>query len=85
MATRPDSDTSRIVKALFDTGGCINADGTSAVKGVGRISPCELSQNPLIKVLFAPDVQLRTAADTYQPAPGGPSPILFRLVSGLRP
>jgi hypothetical protein len=74
IVTSPDSETSRIVKALFDTGGCNNPDGTPAVKGDGRISPCELSQNPLIKTLFTPDVQLRNAGGTYQPVPGGAQP-----------
>jgi hypothetical protein len=44
IATSPDSETSRTIKALFDTGGCANADGTTAVAGDGRINPCELSR-----------------------------------------
>lgn len=69
IATNPDSETSRAIKSLFDTGGCNNPDGTAAVKGDGRISPCELSQSPLIKSLLAPDVRLRNAAGKYDPLP----------------
>lgn len=69
IATNPDSETSRTIKSLFDTGGCDNPDGTAAVKGDGRINPCELSENPLIKSLLAPDVRLRNAAGNYDPLP----------------
>lgn len=83
ITTSPDSETSRTVKALFDTGGCTNPDGTAALKGDGRISPCELSQNPLIKALFAPDVQLRDAAGTFHPVPGGAQPDSLSLGFGF--
>ena len=69
IATNPDSETSRTIKSLFDTGGCTNPDGTAAVKGDGIISPCELSQNPLIKSLLAPDIRLRNSAGKYEPLP----------------
>jgi hypothetical protein len=69
IATNPDSETSRTIKSLFDTGGCNNPDGTAAVRGDGRISPCELSENSLIKSLLAPDVRLRNAAGKYEPLP----------------
>ena len=59
------------IKSLFDTGGCNNPDGTAAVKGDGRISPCELSQNPLIKSPLAPDVRLLNEAGKYDPLPDG--------------
>jgi hypothetical protein len=71
IATNPDSETSRTIKSLFDTGGCHDPDGTPAVKGDGRINRCELSQNPLIKSLLAPDVRLRNEAGKYDPLPDG--------------
>lgn len=40
-----------------------------AVKGDGIISPCELSQDPLIKSLLAPHVRLRNSAGKYEPLP----------------
>ena len=69
IATNPESDISRTIKSLFDTGGCTNPDGTMAVRGDGRISPCELSENSLIKSLLAPDVRLRNSAGKYEPLP----------------
>jgi len=72
ISTSPDSQTARAIKLLFDTGGCVNPDGTSAAAGNGRIDPCELTQSPLIRNLLAPDVQLRDAAGHYHPVPSGP-------------
>jgi hypothetical protein len=69
ISANPDSETSRTIKSLFDTGGCNNPDGTAAVRGDGRISPCELSENALIKSLLAPDVRLRNSAGKYEPLP----------------
>jgi hypothetical protein len=71
IATSPDSETSRTIKKLFDTGGCTNPDGSPAKANDGVISPCELSQNPLIKALFAPDLQMRDASGKYKPVPNG--------------
>jgi len=71
IATNPDSETSRTIKSVFDTGGCTDPDGAVAVKGDGRINPCELSQNPLIKSLLAPDVRLLDEAGKYDPRPDG--------------
>ena len=71
IATNPGSETSRIITQLFDTGGCTNPDGSTAVAGDGRISPCELSQNSLIKSLFAPDLQMRNSSGKYAPVPDG--------------
>ena len=71
IATNPDSETSRIITQLFDTGGCTNPDGSTAAAGDGRVSPCELSQSPLIKTLFAPDLQMRNASGKYAPVPDG--------------
>jgi hypothetical protein len=59
------------IKSLFDTGGCNNPDSTAAIKGDGRISPCELSQNPLIKSPLAPDARLLNEAGKYDPFPDG--------------
>lgn len=70
IKTNPGSESSRTIQSLFDTGGCTNPDGTTAVKGDGTVGPCELSQSPLIKALFAPDVQLRDASGKFRPVPG---------------
>ena len=71
IATFPDSGNSQIISKLFDTGGCTNPDGTTAKADDGRIDPCELSQNSLIKTLFAPDLQMRDSSGKYQPVPNG--------------
>jgi hypothetical protein len=42
------------------------------LQGDGRINPCELSQNPLIKSLFVPDVRLLNEAGKYDPLPDDP-------------
>jgi hypothetical protein len=72
ISTSPDSQLALSIKALFDTGGCVNPDGTTAAAGNGRIDPCELTQSPLIKSLLASDIQLRDAAGHYHPVPSGP-------------
>jgi hypothetical protein len=71
IATNPGSGNSKTITQLFDTGGCTNPDGTTAMAGDGRISPCELSQNALIKALFVPDLQMRNASGKYAPVPDG--------------
>ena len=72
ISTNPDSQIALSIKALSDTGGCVNPDGTTAAAGNGRIDPCELTQSPLIRSLLAPDIQLRDAAGHYHPVPSGP-------------
>ncbi len=65
----PESDLSKTLRQFFDTGGCRNPDDTMAVKGDKIISPCEVSENSLVKSLLAPDVRLRNSAGRYEPRP----------------
>jgi len=83
ISTSPDSRIARSIKALFDTGGCVNPDGTTAAAGNGRIDPCELTQSPLIRSLLAPDIQLRDAAGHYHPVPSGPQRDSLSLGFGI--
>ena len=71
IAADPASSRSRQIAAIFDTGGCINPNGTPARAGDGIIDICEVSDNPLIASLLAPDLQMRDAAGRYAPVPGG--------------
>jgi hypothetical protein len=54
---------------IFDLGGCTNADGTAARARDHRIDVCEVADNPIIKNVLAPDVQLFDAAGAYHPNP----------------
>ena len=67
IAADPSSAGSKSELQIFDTGGasdpacgaaCKNPDTTCAVHNDGRIDPCEVSTNSVIKGIFAPDVQL---------------------------
>jgi hypothetical protein len=69
IKTDPESELSKTIKMLFDTGGCRNPDGTTAVRNDGIISPCEVGENSLIQSLLAPDVRMRSAAGKYEPLP----------------
>ncbi len=40
--------TAMMILQLFDTGGCINPDGSLAVAGDGHIDPCEVANNNII-------------------------------------
>lgn len=60
------------IAALFDTGGCINPDGTSSRAGDGVIDPCELLGNPLFAALAAADVGLFDETGTFAPSPDRP-------------
>jgi hypothetical protein len=65
----PTSATAKMIEQLFDTGNCINADGTMAVAGDGRIDPCEVASNAIIQNVLAPDVQIYDANGNYAPNP----------------
>jgi hypothetical protein len=57
---------------LFDTGGTMNPDGTTAQAGDGVIGVSELLTTPLISTLLAPDVQIWDATgENYAPNPLG--------------
>jgi hypothetical protein len=56
-------------EAIFDVGGCTNADGTMAQARDHRIDVCEVADNSIIKNVLAPDVQLFDASGAYRPNP----------------
>jgi hypothetical protein len=71
-AADPQSSAVQQVLAIFDTGGCTNPDGSLAQAGDGVIDVCEVTSNPIIRNVLAPDVGLFDAAGQY--APGGTTP-----------
>jgi hypothetical protein len=71
-AADPHSSAVQQILAIFDRGGCTNPDGSVAVAGDGVIDVCELTSNPIIRNVFAPDVGLFDAGGHY--APGGSTP-----------
>jgi hypothetical protein len=66
------SSAGQLLATIFDTGGCVNPDGTTAVAGDGRIDVCEVLTNPVMGNLLASDVRLYDTAGHYSPGPGTP-------------
>jgi len=55
---------------IFDTGGCMNPDGTMAVAMDCKIDVCEVATNMIIMNVLAPDVQIFASdGTTYMPNP----------------
>ncbi len=52
---------------IFDTGGCMNTDGTMAKANDGKIDVCEVATNMIIMNVLAPDVQIFDSAGNYAP------------------
>lgn len=50
----PSSGTATSCKALFDS----RCSGFPSYAGDGQIEVCEVTENPLMQTLFAPDVQV---------------------------
>jgi hypothetical protein len=65
----PTSQNAMMIRMLFDTGGCINANGMAAVANDGIIDPCEVANNNIIQNVLAPDVQIYDANGNYAPNP----------------
>ena len=62
--------------ALFDVGdgkgsSCTNPDGTTGAPHDGKVGTCEIAANPLVKNLFANDLDLFDAAGTFGPDQDG--------------
>lgn len=65
----PTSSASKSLEALFDVGGCTDADNTPAQAHDLVIATCELANNSLAQSIFAPDVQIYDSAGNYAPNP----------------
>jgi hypothetical protein len=70
IAADPTSTEARQIAALFDLGGCRNADGSQAQPGDGVIDVCEVLTNPLLKNVLNPDIQLYDATGRFAPGLG---------------
>jgi hypothetical protein len=59
---------------LFDTGMCMNPNGTMAVAGDGKIDLCEVTGNAIVQGVTAPDVQIFDSLGNYAPNPANTNP-----------
>jgi hypothetical protein len=69
VQSNPSSTTAKDLLRIFDVGGCTNMDGTKAAAGDGKIDPCEVANNMIIRTILAPDVQIYDANGNYAPNP----------------
>jgi hypothetical protein len=63
----PNSANAMQVEQIFDTGGCVDANGTMAKANDGKIDPCEVSSNQIVQNVLAPDVQIYDQNGSYAP------------------
>ena len=61
----PNSARAMSLSAVFDTGGCGQAQARDQ-----KIDPCEVAQSPLFAQGLAPDVQIFDGSGNYAPSPG---------------
>jgi hypothetical protein len=89
----PSSQTSQQILQIFDTGGqggggcgqtCQNPNGSCAKANDGRIATCEVTTNPIIQNVLAPDVDMFDAAGNYAPNPANTDRDALSIGFGIR-
>jgi hypothetical protein len=84
VQANPTSSTAMQLLQIFDFGGsadptgkcgqtCQNPDGSCAKANDGVISTCEVTTNPIIRNVLAPDVDMFDAQGNYAPNPANTS------------
>ena len=71
IQANPNGVAAQTLEALFDLGGCTDANGMVAKAQDLVVTACELGSAPLIQHLLAPDVQIFDANGNYKPVPKG--------------
>ena len=69
VASDPGSVTAKQILTLFDTGNCLNLDGSMAKAKDRHIDTCEVADSAILKSQLLPDVQIYDDLGSYAPNP----------------